>query len=105
MAPALRCTLRGAMHPPLRSGFCWGVDGTLPYGRVSVLSRATLDAFFNLRQAGDNRVADDLPTLTRNLIQRIVFRVPLVIGRELYDVQDRKSTRLNSSHVSESRMP
>ena len=37
--------------------------------------------------------------------QELIERMAQVYARPVEDIQDRKSTRLNSSHVSESRMP
>ena len=60
-----------------------------------------------------NNESPVLPTLMQNLRGRISATAPVVrmgevvqvTGLVIESVGDRKSTRLNSSHVSESRMP
>ena len=48
-------------------------------------------------------MANTLPTFTKFLSESSLSR--LVHHNDAHDCGDRKSTRLNSSHVSESRMP
>jgi hypothetical protein len=42
---------------------------------------------FDLRQARDDRIADNLQALARNLVERIVLGVPFVIGGQLNYVE------------------
>src|SRR2546430_1817120 len=68
------CSQADLMHPPSRSGFCQ-------------LPRAVLYPLFNLRQARQHHVTDNLQTLRRNLIERVFLCVPVRISAELNDVE------------------
>ena len=48
---------------------------------------------------------DRMHEMRSRLIKSPVFNGDRVIGAILFEMTDRKSTRLNSSHVSEFRMP
>src|SRR5437016_1535945 len=51
------------------------------------LPRAVLYPLFNLRQTRHHGVTHDLQTLSGNFVQRVVLRVPVVIGGELYYIK------------------
>ena len=62
-------------------------------------------ASVHLGKAGDGTVVK--PYVTPDSIDpSLLVGIPRVLNRKQYKIDsDRKSTRLNSSHVSESRMP
>ena len=66
-----------------------------------VAGRDLLDA---RRRRAVGRAGSDLPAATSAIIRRLNIGC-LLTRFHAADAQDRKSTRLNSSHVSESRMP
>ena len=47
----------------------------------------------------------NIDDLRKSLVQFIKENTPTVGGSDEVDTQDRKSTRLNSSHIQKSRMP
>ena len=89
----------------------WGLFQ--PVSQESSVTNAILKTFMSLLLGGGGLVNKSCPTLATLL--PVVFQAPLSMGfsRQAYwsglpfpsPMQDRKSTRLNSSHAMASRMP
>src|SRR3546814_2225249 len=79
-------------------------DARDPVGAAELQREGAGEEFLGVGQLrlGDALVAHPRP-FPPNDLQR--FADPLALRRDLADEQDRKSTRLNSSHLCASRMP
>ena len=91
-----RLATRAAFRPPDRQRGRYAIDGLLRRGRVPDAEAILLDVL-QLLVGGEiaHRLGDEGVRPLGHVLQ---LDLPV-------EVRDRKSTRLNSSHVSESRMP